>query len=75
MTAFFIPKNKSAEIVEITAPPAVANRLNTLGIKRGATVTLLGYSLFKGGVLLQCGAVRVGVRRRVAEQIEVKLCS
>lgn len=71
MTAFNLGVGKSAKIIDVTATGGAAERLFSLGFTRGRVITVLGYSLLKSSVLLSCGAVRLAVRRSLADKIEV----
>lgn len=75
MNVFNLKVGESAKIVKINVTGAGAARLSSLGIIAGKRVTALAFSLFKTGVLIGCGAVRVGIRKAVAEQIEVQPCA
>lgn len=71
MTVFQLKKGESKTICSIRAEGAAAQRLKSLGFAVGKKITVLGFSLFDGSVLVACGAVRVGIRRSIAEKIEV----
>ena len=74
MTVYDLKAGESAEITKINATGGAAERLNSLGVVCGKRVTALAFSLFKSSVLIGCGAVRVGLRKALSQQIEVKLC-
>ena len=71
MTAFNLGAGKSAKIINITSGGSAAERLAALGFTRGRVITVLGYSILHSSVLLSCGAVRLAVRRSLADKIEV----
>ena len=71
MSVYDIKAGESAKIVAIDITGSGAARLQSLGITVGKKVTVLAFSLFKTGVLIGCGAVRVGVRRELAKLIKV----
>ena len=71
MTAFNLGAGKSAKIINVTAVGSAAERLAALGFTRGRVITVLGYSILSSSVLLSCGAVRLAVRRSLADKIEV----
>lgn len=71
MTVFNLKKGEEAKITAIKLEGGAAARLAALGLKKGTRVRILSFSLFKSAVLISFGAVRVGVRRRLAESIEV----
>lgn len=75
MSVFRLKPGQSGVITKIAAGGAVAARLNALGICCGAKVTALAFGLFSSGVLLGAGAVRVALRREVAEGVEVRPCA
>ncbi|MDE5943759.1 MAG: ferrous iron transport protein A [Clostridia bacterium] len=72
MSVYDLKAGESAKIVKIRISGSGAERLNSLGFEEGKIVTVLAFSLFKTGVLLGCGAVRVGVRKELARLIEVE---
>lgn len=72
MGVFDLKKGESGKILSVQVDGAAGERLNLLGIKKGQTVTVLSYSVFKGSVLLGVGYTRVAIRRSVAERIEVE---
>ena len=72
MTVFNLRVGESANITKIALLGSAKKRLNSLGITVGSSVTVLAYSLFNSGVLISCGAVRVGLRKSLANLIEVK---
>lgn len=71
MGVYSLKRGQSGKILSVAVGGAAEERLKALGVVAGATVKNLGFSLFSGGVLLAVGGVRVGVRRSVAERIEV----
>lgn len=72
MTVLNLKKGEEAEVVKVNAAGAEGARLSALGLKTGAHVQVLSYSLFKSSVLLGLGAVRLSMRASLAERIEVK---
>ena len=72
MGVFDLKKGESGKILSVQVDGAAGERLHLLGIKKGQTVTVLSYSLFKGSVLLGVGYNRVAIRRSIAERIEVE---
>lgn len=75
MSVYDLKAGERAEIVSIEVSGSGAARLQSLGITVGKKVTVLAFSLFKTGVLIGCGAVRVGVRRDIAKLIGVEKCA
>ncbi len=74
MGVFSLRVGESGRVTEINLSGAAAERLCALGLQRGAKVKALGFSLFKSGILLGVGNIRVALRKAVAENIEVELC-
>lgn len=74
MGVYGIKKGSSAKIVAVCVDGAAGERLRSLGFVKGATVTVVAFSLFNGSVLLLCGYNRVALRKSVAERIEVEPC-
>ena len=72
MNVFDLSAGESAKIVRVNLEGAAAGRLSSLGVKQGATVRALAFSLFKSSVLLSVPPVRVALRKSVATQIEVE---
>ncbi len=75
MSVYDLKAGERAKIVSIEVSGSGAARLQSLGINVGKKVTVLAFSLFKTGVLIGCGAVRVGVRRDIAKLIGVEKCA
>ena len=75
MSVFDLKAGESAKIVKIDINGNAFARLQSLGIAVGKKVTVLAFSLFKTGVLIGCGAVRVGVRKQLAKLIGVEKCA
>ena len=75
MSVYDLKAGECAKIVRIEVSGSGAARLQSLGITVGKKVTVLAFSIFKTGVLIGCGAVRVGVRREIAKLIGVEKCA
>ena len=75
MSVFDLSKGESGIIKSCNVSGSAATRLNSLGITVGKRVTVLSFSLFKGSVLISCGAVRLGIRASLAKSIEVEKCA
>ena len=75
MSVFDLKTGDVAEITKIGVTGGAASRLSSLGVTCGKRVTVLAFSLFKSSVLIGCGAVRLGIRKSLARQIEVKQCA
>ena len=74
MSVFDLQKGESCYIKSCNLSGSSLARLNSLGITAGKKVTVLSFSLFKGSVLIGCGAVRLGIRASLAKLIEVEKC-
>lgn len=72
MTVYDLKAGETAKIIKINAKGGAAERLNSLGVVCGKRVTALAFSLFKSSVLIGCGTVRVGLRKSLAELLEVE---
>ena len=75
MSVFDLSKGDSGVIKSCNLTGSTLARLVSLGITAGKKVTVLSFSLFKGSVLIGCGAVRLGLRASVARNIEVEKCA
>ncbi len=73
MSVFDLQMGETGKISSINVTGAAKARLNSLGIKEGGLVEVLSFSLFKSSVLISCSAVRVGLRKSIAQKIEVQL--
>ncbi len=73
MTVFSLRVGEYATVTKINVTGGARERLASLGVRRGGKVRILGYSMFGSSVLIACGAVRVAVRRSLAEKIEVEI--
>lgn len=72
MRIFDLKAGDAAVITKMNIGGAALERLTALGIKAGRRIEVLSFSLFKSSVLISCNAVRVGLRKSLAEKIEVK---
>jgi Fe2+ transport system protein FeoA len=72
MNVFDLSEGSSAEIIKVNVQNSARERLLQLGIKEGACVDVLGFSLFSSSVLLGVGYTRVALRRELAKLLEVK---
>ena len=75
MSVFDLSVGESGYIRSCNLTGSTLSRLSALGIVAGKKVTVLSFSLFKGSVLIGCGAVRVGIRASLAQNIEVEKCA
>ena len=75
MSVFDLKKGESGIINSCNLSGSSLARLNSLGITTGKKITVLSFSLFRGSVLIGCGAVRIGMRKSLAKSIEVKKCA
>lgn len=75
MGVFDLKKGESAKIVKMGVSGSAAARLASLGINEGKRITVLSFSLFKTSVLIGSGYVRLGLRKSVAQSIEVLKCA
>ena len=71
MSVYDLKAGERAEIINIIITGGASARLKSLGIIAGKRVTVLAFSLFKSSVLIGCGAVRLGIRKSLAQLIEV----
>ena len=74
MSVYDLKKGESGEITVVSVSGAAGERLASLGVVKGASVTCLDFSMFKGSVLISVGANRIGLRKAVANRIEVRVC-
>lgn len=72
MTVFDLKKGEKAKVTAIKLESGGAARLNALGLKIGTCIQVLSFSLFKSAVLISFGAVRVGLRKSLANAIQVE---
>ena len=62
---------ESGEITAVLVDGAAGERLASLGVVKGAEVTCLSFSMFKGSVLIAVGGNRIALRKSIASRIEV----
>lgn len=74
MSAFDLQQGQSARVVSVNIDGAARERLKSLGVIKGAKITLIAFSFFDYGALFVCGYIKVALRKSVAERIEVALC-
>ncbi|MGN1104915.1 MAG: ferrous iron transport protein A [Candidatus Coproplasma sp.] len=67
-------KGQSGVIRLVTVDGSAGQRLKSLGVIKGAKITVIGYCLFNSSVLILCGYNRIALRKSVAKRIEVELC-
>lgn len=75
MSVFDLKTGESGIIKSCNLSGSGSSRLASLGITVGRKITVLSFSLFRGSVLIGCGAVRVGIRASLARLIEVEKCA
>lgn len=71
MTVFDLKKGDKARITAIKLEGGAAARLAALGLNIGTYVQILSFSLFRSAVLIAFGAVRIGIRKSLANAIRV----
>lgn len=64
-------KGEEGKIIAVNVDGAAGERLYSLGIKAGALVKAVAFSLFNGSILISVGYNRVALRKSAAEKIEV----
>lgn len=74
MSVFDLRIGESGRVTAVNVDGAAGERLASLGVKRGQTVTAVAFSLFKGSVLITIGYNRLAIRKSVARRIEVIKC-
>lgn len=74
MGVFNLKKGQSAKVISVAVDGTAGQRLKSLGVVKGAIVTVIGYCLFNSSVLILCGYNRIALRKSVAEKIEAELC-
>ena len=74
MGVFNLKKGQSGVIKLVAVDGTAGQRLKSLGVVKGAIVTVIGYCLFNSSVLILCGYNRIALRKSVAERIAVELC-
>lgn len=72
MTVFDLNKGEECRVTGIKLTGGAAARLSALGLKVGTRVQVLSFSLFKSAVLVSFGAVRLGIRKKLADAIQVE---
>ena len=75
MSVFDLSVGESGLIKSCNLSGSSLSRLNSLGIAVGKKITVLSFSLFRGSVLIGCGAVRLGIRAALAKNIGVEKCA
>lgn len=73
MTVFDLKAGDRARVTRVGVDGAARARLDSLGLAVGAHIETIGYSLFRSAVLVSFGGVRLGMRKKIAEAIEVEL--
>lgn len=73
MTVFDLKKGDRAQVSRIKVDGNARFRLDALGLSVGTHIEVLGHSLFHSGVLISFCGVRLGMRKKIAEAVEVSL--
>jgi ferrous iron transport protein A len=73
MTINELSPGQRATIIKINKGEAARNRLLSMGITPGSTVTILARHPFRGPVTIDLGNSRMAIGREIARAIEVKL--
>ena len=71
MKVFDLEMGQTAKITRIDLDGSALERLNSLGVAVGGKIEVISFSLLKSSVLISCGAVRVWLRKSLAQKIEV----
>lgn len=71
-TLYGLKRGERATIVRVSAEGGALARLEALGVRAGANVEAVAFSLFKSSILISCGSVRLAMRRALAVKISVK---
>ena len=74
MSAYDLNIGESGEINAVLVEGAAGERLAALGVCRGAFVTCLGFSFFKGSVLISVGGNRIAMRKNIAKNLQITQC-
>ena len=61
-----------ATVLSVACSAALKERLRSLNIREGATITLVKISFFRKTYLVKTGGSSIAVRREVAECVSVK---
>lgn len=69
MTVFDLKQGQRAKITRIDLAGGARNRLQSLGFDEGREIEIIGFSLFKSSVLVSSGAVRLALRKSLAQKI------
>ena len=72
MTVFDLKTGERAVVLKVNIGGAAAARLKALGLAAGTRVEALAFSLFNSGILLGFNAVKLGMRKSLAQKIEVE---
>lgn len=74
MDIFSLKIGESGKIKSINVTGSTLKRLNSLGFEVGKTVKIISYSLFKSAVLAECGSIKLGMRKKLAQLLEIEKC-
>lgn len=74
MSVFDLKKGECGKIIAVAVDGAAGERLRSLGLEKGQKVSVIAFSLLNGSVLIAVGYNRVGIRKSVAQRIEVEKC-
>ncbi len=66
-----VQQGEYAVVIRVHTQERIKERLKMLNVYENAKIKVVGRSLFKSSLLLEVGGIRLGLRRELAEKIEV----
>ena len=66
-----VQQGEYATVIQVHTQEGIKQRLKMLNVYENATIKVVGRSLFKSSLLLEVEGIRLGLRRELAEKIEV----
>ncbi len=73
MRVYDLKQGEVGKITKIELSGSALERLSALGVRVGEQVEVISFSLLKSSVLISCAAIRVGLRKSLAQKIQVSV--
>lgn len=72
MSVFDLRIGGEGVISSVAVEGTAGERLQSLGVVRGARITCIAFSMFRGSVLIAVGGNRIAIRKEVADKISIE---
>ena len=73
MRVYDLKQGEVGKITKIELSGSALERLSALGVRVGEQVEVISFSLLRRSVVISCEAIRVGLRKSLAQKIQVSV--